>query len=435
MSPIARLTVHTPAELVAAVPEVLGFQPTESMVVLGLVNNLINFAARIDLEHALTMPPMLTDTFQRLDDGRREFALIGYSDNPENAASGVVNVSESLHGPIVSRLLVRGDQVKHLNGEWTLISARLQGAVDAGLPEPMASRETVAASIAGPTGDDLYWAERAWRQHPDFPDHVAAAQLLVDAGLRNPEQFNRVCAALAALAADGEVRDRVVYTSLTEKTAPDHVALWRQVANHVPQEASAWPLAMLGMSAWVTGDGVLQVCALEHLTHRSPDNPVAPLLDSLNRQALPPDVWPEIQTKLLADTAWDPYGIRGGWRPAPADPLAAELVADAVVCMAMVVEADSQTVAERLHAGLPAAGQVLKDAAAAAHRVMQVDPEGFASATSLVFGADADALLVRVSHYGEALAATSATLTMNHAEAGAFSRDPELDNASHQVSV
>jgi hypothetical protein len=52
MIPDCLITANSPAEAVAVAPYVLGFHPTDSVVVLGLIGRVVDFAARYDLPPA-----------------------------------------------------------------------------------------------------------------------------------------------------------------------------------------------------------------------------------------------------------------------------------------------------------------------------------------------------------------------------------------------
>ena len=61
----------------------------------------------------------------------------------------------------------------------------------------------------------------------------------------------------------------------------------------------AGPLGLLGMAAWLTGNGALMTICLEQLEVVEPLGPLATLLDWLNLKVLPPDLWPSHRPVLL----------------------------------------------------------------------------------------------------------------------------------------
>ena len=52
--------------------------------------------------------------------------------------------------------------------------------------------------------------------------------------------------------------------------AEEHAQVWAQVVNQVPPSVSAAPLALLGMAAWIGGNGALQNCCCEELDRLHP---------------------------------------------------------------------------------------------------------------------------------------------------------------------
>jgi hypothetical protein len=101
------------------------------------------------------------------------------------------------------------------------------------------------------------------------------------------------CARLAVLVKSIDVRD-VAWARLTRKRADDHVELWRQVVARTPADLASAPLCLLGMAAWVSGNGALQNCCVERMEEVDPSYSLAHLLADINRRALPPSFWDQL---------------------------------------------------------------------------------------------------------------------------------------------
>jgi hypothetical protein len=84
MNPTERPTLHVrgPADLLAAVPYLLGFHPTESLVVIGLADTTVMVTARINLPdmHLPSVPPTLFGAVKR--SGATQAVLVVLTDMP-----------------------------------------------------------------------------------------------------------------------------------------------------------------------------------------------------------------------------------------------------------------------------------------------------------------------------------------------------------------
>jgi len=100
--------------------------------------------------------------------------------------------------------------------------------------------------------------------------------------------------------------------------------MWRQVVQHSPDRLAPAPLCLLGMSAWVAGQGALQNCCVERALELDPDYSMAWLLSDINRRCLPPAYWdrlarqfrrePSLMTGCPADRLAVPGGRAAGGR-------------------------------------------------------------------------------------------------------------------------
>ena len=116
---------------------------------------------------------------------------------------------------------------------------------------------------------------------------------LVKEAVDGPPLSDADCLRLAVLVYNLEVRD-VAWAQLSRERAEDHVALWQQVVARTPSWLASAPLCLLGMAAWVAGNGALQNCCIERVDRIDPTYTMADLLADINQRALPPHYWDEL---------------------------------------------------------------------------------------------------------------------------------------------
>jgi hypothetical protein len=58
-----------------------------------------------------------------------------------------------------------------------------------------------------------------------------------------------------------------------------------------PEDLVGAPAAVLGLAAWLAGNGALAWCALDRCTERDPENSLADLVGQLLSRAVPPSSW------------------------------------------------------------------------------------------------------------------------------------------------
>jgi hypothetical protein len=92
---------------------------------------------------------------------------------------------------------------------------------------------------------------------------------------------------------------------MTRRDAAAHVALWTDAVQRSPEDLVGAPAAVLGLAAWLAGNGALAWCAVDRCAEREPDNSLAVLVGELLSGAVPPSSW---------ERAWPgtPYPDPGG---------------------------------------------------------------------------------------------------------------------------
>ncbi|MCO1596288.1 DUF4192 domain-containing protein [Micromonospora sp. RHAY321] len=324
-----RLAVRSPADLLAAVPYLLGFHPADSVVAVALRGRRIIFAARADLPDPSDDPVErarhLAGVIRR--QGAEAATVVGYGP-PERVTPSVDAVRAALTGAGLEVL----DVLRVTDGRWW---SYLCTEADCCPPEgrrhdPAANQVTASAVFAGqvalpdraalvaqvspvdgPARDALVAATaRAERRLTELVEQAPASDLLGGRALRS-----------AGVAAVREAQrrqrrderlddDEVAWLGLLLTHLPirDHawertdgrdrdMALWTDVLRRSEPALTAAPGALLAFAAWRAGQGALAAVALERVLSVHPDYSLALLLDDLLRRGVPPselDGWPSV---------------------------------------------------------------------------------------------------------------------------------------------
>ncbi|MFX0592960.1 DUF4192 domain-containing protein [Melissospora conviva] len=337
----AKLAVRSPADLIAAVPYLLGFHPAQSLVVTAMRGERLVFAARCDLPHG---DPALRQSADYLVAVLRRqqseaVLLLGYG-APEEVTPAVdaVRAACADAGIVVfDALRITGsrywsylcDEPSCCPAEGALFdpaaSAVAAAAVFAGevaLPD----RESLVGELAPLTGK----AREAMRLATARAEE-RLVELLAGAGRRDlPGDWalraagaDAVAGALARRDAPERLTDdEVAWLSLLLAHVPvrDHaweriddderqLALWTALLRRVQPDLAAAPAALLGFAAWRAGRGALAAVAVERALQACPQYSLALLLDEILRNGVAPavlDGWPQFDQPAGSRTRCDP---------------------------------------------------------------------------------------------------------------------------------
>ncbi|MFI2708607.1 DUF4192 domain-containing protein [Micromonospora sp. NPDC018662] len=346
-----RLSVRSPADLVAAVPYLLGFHPEDSVVVVAVRGRRVVFAARGDLPEPGADPgPAARHLAQVVARQDADAAtVIGYG--PAARVTGTVDaVGEALDevGLIVL------DALRVTDGRWWSYLCEEPTCCPAeGTPyDPAASRVSAAAVFAGqvalpdraalaaqvsPFGGPVRLAMRSATvrarrrlavltgEPPGGPspggtasDGRPAGGTPADATRSGDAPAARAVRAAGTAAVRAAFRrqrrgerlddDEVAWLTvlLTHLVVRDHawsrtdgrdadISLWTDVLRRAEPELTAAPGTLLAFAAWRSGHGALAAVALERVLAAHPDYSLAVLLDDALRRGLAPselDGWP-----------------------------------------------------------------------------------------------------------------------------------------------
>ncbi|MGC4806502.1 DUF4192 domain-containing protein [Micromonospora sp. DT233] len=322
---IPRLSVRSPADLIAAVPYLLGFHPTDSVVVVAMRGRRIVFAARADLPVAGTDPlaPATHLAGVIAQQGAESVTVLGYGE-----ASRVTPAIDAVRASLATAGLSVLDALRVTDGRyWSYLCDEPACCPPEGTPYDTGASEVSAAAVfagqvalpdraaltaqVAPFGGPAQVAMRkavvrAEQRLATLLGEAAPADPLDDRALRRAGTR----AVREAMRRRGErlTDDQVAWLTLLLTHLPirDHawertdgrdrdIALWTDVLRRTERDLIAAPGSLLAFAAWRAGQGALASVALERVLAAHPTYSLALLLDDLLRRGVPPsqlDGWP-----------------------------------------------------------------------------------------------------------------------------------------------
>jgi hypothetical protein len=325
-------TARTPTDLLALVPIVIGFHPEDSAVLLtfgsrgtDVATGPESFQARVDLpvtEHEQrAVAAMLRDVVAQ--HRIQLVALLVYS---QDAAA-----AESFADLLVPALLaddVEVVDVLRADGERYF---RVETPDSVGTPYELGSHPLTATGVL--QGRVVHESRQALQDtlvgtDPDRVQDVdVAADAFLDTLLSSGPPTGNLTAAFEAeglwlldfLADRVAAREQlsvadtgrvlvllsfdslreVAWTELRRSNAPDYIDLLRGLIRDSPRELQAGVGGLLGLAAWLAGDGALAWCALDTCFAADPDDQLAHNVAALLESATPPSVWAPLPASSL----------------------------------------------------------------------------------------------------------------------------------------
>lgn len=312
------LTARNPADLLAAVPCVLGFRPEDSVVLLTFGPPGSSFHARVDLprtdEDVAEVSTLLREAARR--NAVTRLALVGYSESPDAGdvlvrlaadfvADGceVIDVLRAgadrwfpvLPGRPARHSGVPYDPAVHPFAAQSVLAGRVthdsREELAATLTADAAGTERVASCVAElrrrPSAQVQRAAEAAW------------VRATVSRHVRRREPFSdRDAARLLLAIGDVGVRD-VAWSTMTGENAHDQADLWRDVVRRSPIAVLAPAATLLAFAAWLAGQGALAWCALDRCAEADAGYNMARLVAQMLTGAMPPSTWEPFGDELL----------------------------------------------------------------------------------------------------------------------------------------
>lgn len=322
LTPPTVLTARSSEDLLAAAPVVLGFWPTDSLVMLTFGCRR-PFHARVDLPARLADLPEVVQTLVEPAHRHRadRVVLLVYSDDPrvgdaswqalrDGFAEVGIDIVDAVRVGATRWFPLRGhDRRTRLDGvaydvsaHPFLVQAVADGRVTHGSRDELA--RTLEPDPAGigrvqallerttPVADVL--GEGRWLEA------LVAGRLVAD----DPAEVSDADVARLLGALDEPELLGAVFAPMTRGRARAAVGFWTAVLRRSPPASSALPAAVLAWSAWQHGDGALAWCAVDRCRAVDPEDGLAGLVAEALEHAVPPDAPDEPRT-------WTPIG----WPP------------------------------------------------------------------------------------------------------------------------
>lgn len=331
------LRIRGPADLMSAVPYLLGFHPEQSLVLIGLAGNRVVVTARMDLAD-LIQPELLEHTVAAMaNGGAMKFVCAIFDDTaPARARDGDplpwADAADDL-AECVAEADAELDEVLLVgnNRLWSLTCTHEDCCPRAGrVLEPsdeVAATATYAGLVALPDRAAVAGllaprppAERARL----IPAIERAERAAVDAVLAGQARSSQRSAQRAIFAAAREASspgrsvavsdDQVVRFGTALRSIPTRDAmwlaidsgrldgrpLWRELAARLPAPYDAAALFLFGWATWRDGGGALAGIAVERALESDPAYTAADLLAAALSQAVDPRAMPKLGAPLAA---------------------------------------------------------------------------------------------------------------------------------------
>ncbi|WP_158882565.1 DUF4192 domain-containing protein [Amycolatopsis anabasis] len=341
-----QVNLSEPAQLISAIPHLLGFRPAESLVLIG---HSPGAGRRVGLVQRLDLPAR---EYERAA-AEHLAANLGLRSEAPAIGATVIVVGRRTdrsppderppHGRFVKRMTeaLRRVGVPVLHAMWTPeiragVRWRCYDDQDCGglLPDP---GSTVMAAAAASVGMVTFGSREAMERQlaPDDPGALARRAGLLEAARneldddpgRRAEAGRAEVRAALRQAADGElaltdeqvvrlvlalsetkVRDACLATALPPegKRSQEAERLWTALIRAAPAPGRAEPASLLGFSAYMRGDGTLANMALENALRADPRHTLAQLLSQCLWHGTPPRKLRRLASVDTVPGLWEP---------------------------------------------------------------------------------------------------------------------------------
>jgi Domain of unknown function (DUF4192) len=307
------LRLRSPADVVSAIPYLIGFHPSDSVVVLACDGSRGAYAVRLDV----TAHDALLEHIADLVAGRRpsEVILAGYGEDARVTPT-VERIRDRLSSRGVRlREALRIDKDRFWSylctdaaccpPEGTYVDVRaspVAAAAIAGGLVALPDRRELERLVAFSGGDAAVRATtRAERRLAAWADEGVdkiPSRMAVEGVPLVRRVVERACAGepppdadevawLGLLLVSLRVRDEA-WVRMSEPHLDAHLSLWRHVLTHVTEPYTPAPACLLAFAAWRRGEGALANVALDRALTADPGYSMARLLQELFISGLPP---------------------------------------------------------------------------------------------------------------------------------------------------
>ena len=313
MNKKSRLRAKSPSDLLALGPYILGFEPTESVVLVALHQGESVGAARLDLRDIEVAPALAIQVWGQLSRPTPDahVVVMGYGSDASRVARVLRTTAECIESAVGALVvdhvcLTDGRHWWSLTEEWDLdpeagepydptppavVDAITHGLAVAG------DRRELEKSLEGPSRRDarpfasaLRGCKREFAELSDDEGRTMVLELLMRALDAPAELSDTDQAALVVLMQRIPLRDEAWLTQ-TRASSEQHQVLWHHLVRRTPKEWAVPLVCLLGFSAWLSGHGALANIACQRALDLDPHYGMAGLLDSILMHGAHPDLW------------------------------------------------------------------------------------------------------------------------------------------------
>ena len=318
-------TVKTPHDLLAAVPFLIGYHPTDSLVLISVKSDSLEMAMRIDFPKN---PPegsyqLLASHLKR--DNSEGALIVAYE--PADSLAGpevlhnVADAVASLDIPIRELMLVRNNHWRSLlcnddkccppegNQIEEFVNSRIAAEqVASGKVLPFSDSEGLTHSISATIlAKDINWNAQVvgFRVDPDANnlnelqrDGAESILLLADFYSQNGfcKDYDLMARVLGRLS-DIQVRDFALGCH-TDQTINSYWAMWRDLLRIAPPKFVAPVASVFASIAYENGEGALAHRALDRAIEDDPEYSLARLLRRVFSSGWPPSGFAQLRSEL-----------------------------------------------------------------------------------------------------------------------------------------
>jgi hypothetical protein len=304
------LNLRSPEDLLAAAPVVLGFVPTDS-VVMFTFDGPSCFHARVDLPQVRAEVEACVETLlaPSVQHTVRRVLFLLYTHDPlpaDRVARRLVRAFRDAGIEVIDVLRADGRR-------WFPLLRSRRSVPPSGVPYDVSAHPFAAESVLS---GRVTHRSRAELEATVAPDPTAVAR--VAAAVRDPTRpqpgpgwlpatvarhvaagtvpDDGEAARLLSCLADSAVRDAALGLLCLE-SAEAHAAFWGDLVRRAPDDLVAPATAVLGFAAWVWGNGALAWCAVDRCLGADPDYRIAHYLARVLTHAVPPSMWEEVRAQ------------------------------------------------------------------------------------------------------------------------------------------
>ncbi|MGH3446747.1 MAG: DUF4192 domain-containing protein [Nocardioidaceae bacterium] len=336
--PVTKIT--GPADAIAVIPYLLGFTPTQSIVVISLEGPRSRFGPcfRLDLAQSASDCAVEADYLMKLirHHAFDKVLVVVFTDAPDRASAVLEPMLVALDAAAIEvEEALRADGSRW----WSYGCLNPECCSPEGTPYDVST--SAAAADAVLTGMSVAADRESLRQQfePDSNERRAEVQEAI-AGLHegelsggakmasariktvvgglvgSPDPMTPTDTAWLCLAVqDVQVRD-CAWSMMTRENAEQHLDLWRHIMRQSPDDLMAPPGSLAAFAAWLSGKGVLASHAVDRVLGRCPDYSMAGVIRDLLECAVSPTSWDGVRQQMhtgeaMQDVGADPQLGRG----------------------------------------------------------------------------------------------------------------------------